>query len=357
MEIAERYDHKHQALSAEDPSRGLNRMARDVVKHLLRTLAAAGVNLAPGVLMSLLAAYQREAEDAVGDSHAVANINGIGFDRHAEERTIQVFTQALRAATEEFLADPLGPPSSRTGRGSGRSPRRRSEAPGRGGEGRRFGAAGLAMSRVGLAATDFYGTLLDRETYDFAPAQPALDALREAQVPLVLCSSKTRAEMEPLAVAIGVPGPLVVENGGAVVTGSSVLLMGTPREQLLAELPAVAREAGVRVRPFAEMSVGEVVALLGLPPEQAVLAMRREYDEPFVVEDPPGRDLEVDARLDRAARGRGLRATHGGRVHHLTGPADKGQAVRALVDGWPGGVQGEVLGSATPPTISRCSSP
>jgi glucosyl-3-phosphoglycerate synthase len=59
--------------------------------------------------MSLLAAYQREAEDAVGDSHAVANINGIGFDRHAEERTIQVFTQALRAATEEFLADPLGP--------------------------------------------------------------------------------------------------------------------------------------------------------------------------------------------------------------------------------------------------------
>ena len=65
VEIAERYDHKHQELSADDPGRGLNRMARDVVKHLLRTLAAAGVNLAPGVLMSLLAAYQREAEDAV----------------------------------------------------------------------------------------------------------------------------------------------------------------------------------------------------------------------------------------------------------------------------------------------------
>ena len=200
------------------------------------------------------------------------------------------------------------------------------------------------MSRVGLVATDLDGTLLDRETYDFAPARPALDALREAQVPLVLCSSKTRAEMEPLAVAIGVPGPLVVENGGAVVTGSSVLVMGTPREQLLAELPAVAREAGVRVRSFAQMSVGEVVALTGLPPDQAALAMRREYDEPFVVEDPPGRDLEVDARLDRAARGRGLRVTHGGRVHHLTGPADKGRAVRALVLGWPGGVQGEVLG-------------
>ena len=72
--------------------------------------------------------------------------------------------------------------------------------------------------------------------------------------------------------------------------------------------------------------------------------MRREYDEPFVVEDPPGRDPEVDARLDRAARGRGLRVTHGGRVHHLTGLADKGQAVRALVHGWPGGVAGDVVG-------------
>ncbi|MEE8218946.1 MAG: glycosyl transferase, partial [Vicinamibacteria bacterium] len=59
VEIAERYDHKHQDLSAQDPTQGLNRMARDVIKHLLRTLAAAGVNLSPGLLMSLLAAYQR----------------------------------------------------------------------------------------------------------------------------------------------------------------------------------------------------------------------------------------------------------------------------------------------------------
>jgi len=110
VEIAERYDHKHQTLSADDPSRGLNRMARDVIKHLLRTLAAAGVMLAPGLLMSLQAAYQREAEDAVADSHAVAIVNGLKFDRHAEERTVQVFTLALRAAIEEFLGDPLGPP-------------------------------------------------------------------------------------------------------------------------------------------------------------------------------------------------------------------------------------------------------
>jgi glucosyl-3-phosphoglycerate synthase len=110
VELADRYDHKHQDLSEDDPSRGLHRMARDVVKHLLRTLAAAGVNVSGGLLRSLLAAYQREAEDAVADSYSVATINGLAFDRHAEERNVQVFTAALRNSIDEFLADPLGAP-------------------------------------------------------------------------------------------------------------------------------------------------------------------------------------------------------------------------------------------------------
>jgi len=110
VELAERYDHKHQDLSAGDAGAGLHRMAKDVVKHLLRTLAAAGVNLPDGLLRSLLAAYQREAEDAVADSYAVAVMNGLAFDRHEEEQNVQVFTGALRASIEEFLADPLGVP-------------------------------------------------------------------------------------------------------------------------------------------------------------------------------------------------------------------------------------------------------
>jgi glucosyl-3-phosphoglycerate synthase len=110
VEIAEAYDHKHQDLSAEDPSRGLNRMARDVGVHLLRTLAAAGVVLSSGLLESLLAAYQREAEDAVADGYAMAMINGLTFDRHQEEVTVHTFVEALRGAIREFHQDPVGPP-------------------------------------------------------------------------------------------------------------------------------------------------------------------------------------------------------------------------------------------------------
>jgi glucosyl-3-phosphoglycerate synthase len=110
VEIADRYDHKHQSLSADDPARGLNRMARDVGTHLLRTLAAAGVVLSTGLLESLLAAYQREAEDAVADSYAVAMINGLQYDRHGEEVNVQTFVTGLKAAIDEFHRDPLGPP-------------------------------------------------------------------------------------------------------------------------------------------------------------------------------------------------------------------------------------------------------
>lgn len=109
VEIADRYDHKHQELSAEDAERGLNRMARDIGTHLFRTLAAAGVELSEGRLKSLLAAYQREAEDAVADSYAVAWINGLQYDRHEEEISLQTFAAALRGSIHEFLADPLGP--------------------------------------------------------------------------------------------------------------------------------------------------------------------------------------------------------------------------------------------------------
>jgi glucosyl-3-phosphoglycerate synthase len=110
VEIADCFEHKHSDLSPEDPSRGLNRMARDVGAHLFRTLAAAGVILSEGLFKSLVAAYRREAEDAVADSYGVAMFNGLAYDRHEEEIEVQTFASALRASIDEFQADPSGPP-------------------------------------------------------------------------------------------------------------------------------------------------------------------------------------------------------------------------------------------------------
>lgn len=109
-DLSDRYDHKHQALSPEDPAKGLNRMACDIAKHLLRTLAAADVVLSGGALKSLLASYQRRAEDAISSYYALAKANGLTFIRHDEETAVATFARALAIGIEQFEADPLGVP-------------------------------------------------------------------------------------------------------------------------------------------------------------------------------------------------------------------------------------------------------
>jgi mannosyl-3-phosphoglycerate phosphatase len=69
-----------------------------------------------------------------------------------------------------------------------------------------------------LVFSDLDGTLLDHDTYSFETARPALAELKERGIPLVLATSKTRAETESVRSALGNRHPFVVENGGAVYT-------------------------------------------------------------------------------------------------------------------------------------------
>lgn len=56
----------------------------------------------------------------------------------------------------------------------------------------------LKMMRAPLIILpDLDGTLLDpRHAYSFQEALPALKAINHRHIPLILCSSKTRAEIE-----------------------------------------------------------------------------------------------------------------------------------------------------------------
>jgi len=111
VDVADHFEHKHQGLSPEDASAGLNRMAVDITKHLLRTLAASGVVLPESRFKGMRVAYQRYAEDAVADSFAVSVFNHLEYDRHAEEEALETFGRAFAEGCSQFLEDPLGTPS------------------------------------------------------------------------------------------------------------------------------------------------------------------------------------------------------------------------------------------------------
>ena len=53
-----------------------------------------------------------------------------------------------------------------------------------------------------LVFTDLDGSLLDHHTYRWDAAADALRLLQEADIPVILASSKTRAEMLPLQSAL-----------------------------------------------------------------------------------------------------------------------------------------------------------
>ena len=193
-----------------------------------------------------------------------------------------------------------------------------------------------------IVVSDLDGTLLDHTTYAFDAARAALERLYDARVPLVLCTSKTRAEVEPIRAALRNAHPFIVENGGGVyvplgyfpfeIDGAerrgeyAVIPLGDPYAELTRALDSASRATGVGVRGFASMTDDEVAAETGLALAEARLAREREFDEPFAVTE-PARALELLAAIERE----GKRWTSGGRFHHITGANDKAAAVRLLV--------------------------
>lgn len=110
VDIAANYDHKHQALSADDAAKGLMKMTVDICKSLFRTLASDGVVFSDGLFKSLRATYLRQAEDTLMKYEADATINGLAFDRHEEAKAVEAFGRAIALAAEAYMEDPMGSP-------------------------------------------------------------------------------------------------------------------------------------------------------------------------------------------------------------------------------------------------------
>jgi glucosyl-3-phosphoglycerate synthase len=50
--------------------------------------------------------YVRMAQDTIARYYADAMLNGLKFDRHAEEMAVTVFARSLSAAAADFVRDP-----------------------------------------------------------------------------------------------------------------------------------------------------------------------------------------------------------------------------------------------------------
>jgi mannosyl-3-phosphoglycerate phosphatase len=219
---------------------------------------------------------------------------------------------------------------------------------------------GGSSSPVVLIFSDLDGTLLDHDSYSWAEAEEALDFCRSRHIPLILASSKTRAEMDLLRRELRIDDPFISENGGGIFipetafgrladappapleSGLYRVSLGTSYGRLVESLRSIAVELGWKIRGFSEMNLQEISRLTGLSEEASGRAAMREFDEPFIIAEPERPPL---APLLSAAADRGLTISSGGRFYHLQGGNDKGLAM-GMVLSWYQNSVNEVLSIA-----------
>ncbi len=198
--------------------------------------------------------------------------------------------------------------------------------------------------------TDLDGTLLHPKTYSFEAALPALNLIREKNIPLILCSSKTRAELEIYKKKLENNHPFISENGGGVfipegyfskdhvrlfaykavergfmkkLADYHVVVLGKPYEEIRKTFMDLRQRLNIKVKGFGDITAEDVAELTGLTLEEASLAKLRDFGEPFVFEGAP------DERFLNAIVDSGLHWTQG-KLHHIMGDNDKGKAVNIL---------------------------
>jgi mannosyl-3-phosphoglycerate phosphatase len=201
------------------------------------------------------------------------------------------------------------------------------------------------MTKI-VVFTDLDGTLLDHSTYSFEPALPAIQILRNQNIPLIICSSKTRKEIEYYRAKFGNDHPFVSENGGGIFIPKNyfsfeirfdnlavreeqdyhVITLGARYSDLRRAIESLRRE-GFQVKGFGDMSIRELAETANISIDEAVMAKERDFDEPFVLE---GNSLQTQ-RLFKAIESRGFHVTRG-RFYHILGNSDKGKAVSILID-------------------------
>ncbi|WP_321475165.1 hypothetical protein [uncultured Paludibaculum sp.] len=112
VDLTDCYDHKHQVLSPADASRGLNKMTRDIAKALFTAVCRDGAVIQDELLKATLPhSYAKAAGEMVTRYAADASFNGLDYDLHSEEFSVEIFSESLASAGREFVENPMGVPA------------------------------------------------------------------------------------------------------------------------------------------------------------------------------------------------------------------------------------------------------
>ncbi len=133
-----------------------------------------------------------------------------------------------------------------------------------------------------IVFSDLDGTLLDHQTYSHAEANAALDQLHQLNIPLILASSKTAAEIIPLRAELGFAHcEAIVENGSGILEGQDGTGDSEDKYQLIRQaLDQLPPRLRCRYQGFGDWRAEEVSERTGLSLSDAENAKTRRFSEP-----------------------------------------------------------------------------
>ena len=168
-----------------------------------------------------------------------------------------------------------------------------------------------------IVFTDLDGTILDHHSYDYSAAIPALTLLNSNNIPVVLASSKTAAELAPLRAELGLSAyPAIVENGAGVLQPheSADTIQSEDYAYIHATLDQTPTELRQHFNGFGDVPDAKIAQITGLPLANARLARQRCFSEPGLW---TGTDQQRETFLAHLAD-HGISARQGGRFLTLS---------------------------------------
>ncbi len=178
--------------------------------------------------------------------------------------------------------------------------------------------------------SDVDGTLMDH-SYDLTPAKSTIKLLQELSIPVILCTSKTAAEVNVIRKQLNLTDPYIVENGAAIY-GESLkrvngeIILGEKYEKLENILRSISYEINYDLIPLNNISDKEATDLTGLKGNSLKLMRDRHWSMPFL--NPPERKEEA---INICCKRLNVEIFRGNRMSHMLSiNSNKGKAINAL---------------------------
>ena len=178
--------------------------------------------------------------------------------------------------------------------------------------------------------SDVDGTLMDH-SYDLSPARETIKKLQKLSIPVILCTSKTAAEVNVIRNELNLTDPYIVENGAAIYGESLVkvngeIILGEKYETLEDILKNISQEINYKLIPLNNLTDQDATELTGLRGNSLTLMRDRHWSMPFL--NPPS---FLEERIDECCKKFKVEIFKGNRMSHLLSiNSNKGKAINAL---------------------------